>query len=74
MKVLTGHLTQTDKSIINQMFILSLKSAKSKRKFFHITEENGIYTVKIQQNDRGLIPCPGSELRLSTNTATFKIN
>jgi hypothetical protein len=73
MKTLTGHLTATNKKAIQAILNLGLTSAKVNNINYFLTEkENGLFEVKIQKMDRGLIPCPGSELRLSTSIATFK--
>jgi hypothetical protein len=72
IKVLTGHLTATEKSVINQMLHLNITQGKTPKKLYNLSKENNLYTVSIFQNDRGLIPCPGSQLRQSKNTSTFK--
>jgi hypothetical protein len=73
MKVLTGHLTATEKSVIKQMLFLKLTSGKTPKKIYHLSEDKGIYTVIVQQNDRGLIPVAGSKLRQIKNKSTFKL-
>ena len=73
MKTLTGHLTATDKRNISAMMELGLKQGTINKKSYFLSQQNGIYTVKLQQKDRGLIPCPGSPLRISAYTATFTV-
>ena len=73
MQVLEGHLTQTDKHYIRQILNANMKCGSSKRKIFQLSKDGEIYTVKMFVNDRGLIPCGGSELRKSTYIAKFKI-
>jgi len=73
MKVLTGHLTATEKSVIKQMLSLKLTSGRTPKKIYHISQNEDIYTVVIQQNDRGLIPVSGSQLRTSKYKSTFKL-
>lgn len=73
MKVLSGHLTTTEKRAIKQMLHLKLTSARTPKKLYYLKLEEGVYTVIIEQQDRGLIPVHGSELRASKYKATFKI-
>jgi hypothetical protein len=73
ISTITGHLTATEKNAIRQMIDLKLKSGKTPRKLYHLSLKEDVYTVSIQENNRGLIPCAGSELRQTTNKATFKI-
>jgi hypothetical protein len=71
MKVLTGHLTTTEKKHITAILDQGLTAGKVAGKNYWLQITDNVYTVKIQQKDRGLIPCEGSELRLSTYTSTF---
>lgn len=73
MKVLTGHLTATEKAAIKQILSLKLTSGKTPKKIYYLSQSEDIYTVIVQQNDRGLIPVAGSELRTSKNKSTFKL-
>lgn len=73
MKVLTGHLTPVNKKAIKAILTIGITTGKVNRTSYFITSENGVYTVKMIVKDRGLIPVPGSELRLSTYKATFKL-
>lgn len=73
MKVLKGHLTATEKKIIKEMLKQGLTEGCVRKRNYFIFEDNGVYTVKIQKMDRGLVPCPGTKLRLSTYTNTFKL-
>lgn len=71
MKVLTGHLTATEKKVIKAMTSQNLSSGNVRKVNYFLSESKGVHTVKIQKKDRGLIPCAGSELRVSTYSATF---
>lgn len=71
MKTLTGYLTLDNKKAIKAILSLGLESGKVGRTNYFLSENNGVYTVKISLKDRGLIPCAGSELRDSTYTSTF---
>lgn len=73
MKIISGHLTTSDKKAIKAILDIGLNSGKVGKKKYFLTEEKGIYTVKYQQKDRGLIQCGGSELRISTYSAKFTI-
>jgi hypothetical protein len=73
MKVLTGHLTATDKRNIKYILACGLTEGKIKHKTYYLTSKGDVYTVKQHQQDRGIIPCPGSELRTSVYTSTFKL-
>jgi len=75
MKVLTGHLTKTEKKAIMAILHLGFMEGQVKNRSYFMTFNNksGVYTVKIQQKDRGLAPCHGSELRISTYTSMFTI-
>ena len=78
MKVLTGHLTQTEKKAIKAILIQAIQqgpftkvSARVGKKDYSISLSLGNYKVVVYQMDRGLIPVPGSPLRLSSFTSTF---
>lgn len=73
MKILTGHLTAANKKAIKAILEAKLESGKVGRATYFLSNKNNIHTVKIQQKDRGLIPCPGSKLRLSTYISTFTL-
>jgi len=73
MTTLTGHLTAIEKKAIKAILSLNLLTGRVGKKDYHLSLLEGIYTVKIYQYDRGLIPCPGSKLRLSTYIHTFKL-
>ena len=72
MKVISGHLTANDKKKINLMLSENSMTAKFGNSIFQLTENCGIYSCKKTIKDRGMIPCPGSELRFSTYCSTFK--
>ena len=71
MKVLTGHLTATNKKVIKAMLDQKLTEGCVRKVNYYISVSNGTYTVKIQKMDKGLIPVTGSALRLSTYISTF---
>ena len=73
MTTLTGHITQTEKKAIKAILNANLMSGKVGIKNYFLSLTDGIYTVKVQQNDRGLMPVGGSELRVSTYTSTFAV-
>jgi ABC-type hemin transport system ATPase subunit len=73
MKVLTGHLTATDKKVAKTMIQNSWWFAETKRTKYKLMCENGVFTFQTTIRDRGMIPCPGSKLRTSTYKSTFTI-
>lgn len=74
MNVLKGHLTAGNKKAIVAILEAGLNSGKvGKTSYYLIEKEKGLYEVTIKKMDRGLIPCPGSVLRLSSHKAEFKI-
>jgi hypothetical protein len=70
MKVLSGHLTATEKKHIKAILDQKLTAGKIGRKTYHLFNNDGLYTVKVIQNDRGL-GWIGAELRQSVYTHTF---
>lgn len=73
MKVLTGHLTQDEKKAIKAILSAGLDCGKVGKTSYYISSQENVFTVKTKKIDRGLIPCPGSPLRVSTYSATFTI-
>jgi hypothetical protein len=73
MKVINGHLTQTNKKSIQAILSAGLTEGKVGKINYHLSLEDDVYTVTYKQMDRGLIPCVGSPLRLSTYIAKFKL-
>jgi len=71
MKVIEGHLTATDKKAIQAILNSGAGAGQVGKASFHITSENGVYTVIKSVMDRGLIPVPGSARRLSRYTSKF---
>jgi hypothetical protein len=71
MKVLTGHLTAANKHAIKAILKNGLMNGKVNRTNYFISKNQDVYTVRIVLKDRGLMPCPGSELRYSTYISTF---
>ena len=72
IKVLTGHLTEKEKAVVRQMLSQGLMEGSVNKRNYHITVIGDIYTVKVSYMDRGLVPVPGTALRLSTYTSTFR--
>ena len=66
---LTGHLTATNKRHISAMFDVNRLEAKVNSITYRITEENGIYTVRISRNESD----DWGRVRERTNAATFEI-
>lgn len=73
MKVLTGHLTAHNKKAIKAILAQNLTEGRVSHTDYKIVQQNGYFEVIMAKMDRGLIPCPGSELRLSKYKATFII-
>lgn len=73
MTTLSGHLTQTDKRNINLLLDAGYIQGKVGKANYFLSLADGIYTVTKAVKDRGLIPIPGSALRISRYTSTFKI-
>lgn len=71
--VLQGHLTAKDKAAIKALLASGLPNGRVGKKKYSITENNGLYAVSYKIKDKGLIPVPGSAFRISTYTATFKL-
>lgn len=73
MKTLTGYLTNTDKKAIKAILSIGKNSGRVGKSDYFLTSLNGVYTCIKVVKDRGLIPCPGSKLRISQYKSTFKI-
>ena len=73
MKVIKGRLTEAEKQAIKAILTAGPTEGKVRGKNYYISLTEGVYTVKIVKQDRGLIPCPGSPLRTSTYTHQFTI-
>jgi len=74
MKTLSGHLTASEKKIISQIIQNKWGYGKVGLKTFFVNknkDEN--YNIRIDVKDRGLIPCPGSKLRISTYLSVIKL-
>jgi hypothetical protein len=69
IRTITGHLTATNKRHISAMFDVNRLEAKVNRITYRITEESGIYTVRISRNESD----DWGRMRESTSTATFEI-
>ena len=67
MKVLTGHLTQTEKKAIKAILEAKLMSGRVGIKDYFLTEKDGTYTVKKYQVDRSIVIGP----QISENRSTF---
>jgi len=75
ISTLSGHLTAHDKKAILAVMNLGLSEGQVGKKSYSIKPvgDNTLW-VQITLKDRGMIPCPGSALRLSTYSHTFKAN
>lgn len=71
MRVLTGHLTAANKKAIKAILYAGLTEGKVGKTSYQLSVVDGIHHVKMFIKDRGLIPCPGSALRVSVYQATF---
>ena len=69
IRTLSGHLTATTKRHISAMFDVNRLEAKINRITYRISEENGIFTVKISRNESD----DWGRIRERTSTATFEI-
>ena len=74
MKVLTGHLTATERKVVKAMIANDWNFAETKTMRFELTFGGGVYVLKTSKRDRGMIPCGGSELRTSVYVSTFTLN
>jgi hypothetical protein len=72
MKVLTGHLTATNKKHIKAILEADLLKARINTIDYFLSLKNDIYTVKTAQKDRGF-GFIGNEFRITIYTATFKL-
>lgn len=73
MKVLTGHLTSTEKKHIKHILSLGLCGGAINKKQYSISKNLDVYTVIVTEKDKGLITCGGSELRMSNYKSTFTL-
>lgn len=73
MKTLSGHLTAGNKKAIKLILNAGLTSGRVNRTDYFITKSGLVYSVEIVTKDRGLIPCPGSKLRMSKAIHTFTL-
>jgi len=73
MKTLTGHLTATNKRHIKAIIDANLLEGRINKTSYFLSKKDDVFMVKIQCVDRGLIPCIGSPLRISTYTHTFTL-
>jgi hypothetical protein len=73
MKVLTGHLTATERKSVNAMIANGWNFAETKSMRFELTVVDGVYSLRTSKRDRGLIPCAGSALRTSVYVSTFTL-
>ncbi len=71
MKVIEGHLTVANKKAIKAILKANKTSGRVSNIDYHINKDDEIYNVIIVKKDKGLIPCPGSLLRLSKYKAKF---
>lgn len=69
IRTLTGHLTATNKRHISAIFDANQLEAKVNRTTYRISEENGIYSVRISQNESD----DWGRMRERADTAMFEI-
>ena len=68
LKTLSGHLTVTEIRAIKAMLFEQVFNAKVGKKTYLISEDNGLYLVRIKETDKSLVY--GTT---RTHRATFKI-
>jgi len=67
IKVLSGHLTATDKRVVAHMIEKEIwQGSVGKSNWFIKELGNGKYDITQQVKDKGLVPVPGSKFRIST--------
>ena len=73
--VLDGHLTAGNKKAISAVLDAGLRVGKVGRTVYEISgiDSEGLCTVRISANGRGMIPCPGSSLRMMVDICSIKI-
>lgn len=71
MRVVSGHLTATNKKAIKAILAAGLTEGKVGNTSYQLHIIDGVHQVKMYTKDRGMIPCPGSALRVSTYLASF---
>lgn len=71
IKVLTGHLTQTEKNAIKAILKANLTRGRVGRKDYIITQKGDVYSVSVFQKDRGMMPDAYSKIRVSKYKSTF---
>jgi hypothetical protein len=75
ISILEGHLTPQDKKVVKYMLDNKMKAGKVGKKHFTIIPFSGnTYQLLIKVKDRGLIPCAGSQLRISFYKHKFQVN
>lgn len=73
MKVTNGHLTQTEKKAVKAIMDSGLKAGRIGKKTYQLSIEGNVLSVVILVMDRGLVPVPGSPLRLSKYSSTVTL-
>lgn len=73
MKIIKGHLTAKDKQVVRHFLENGITEGRVGRTDFHLSEKEGVYTLKKRKKDRGMCPVPGSKLRLRTTTHKFTL-
>jgi len=71
MKVIHGHLTQTEKKAIKLILKCGYMDGVVGRKTYFLKLRDEIYEAYITQKDRGLVSVGGSQLRISTYKSKF---
>lgn len=73
MTVTQGHLTAAEKKVVKYFLDNNITEGRVRNKDYYVSEDSWVYTVVKRVMDRGLIPCPGSKLRLSTYIYKFTL-
>lgn len=71
MKVIDGHLTAGDRKAVQAIMAAGMMEGRVGRANYRIEFDNGVYVVTKMIKDRGLIPVPGSEFRISKYVSRF---
>jgi hypothetical protein len=74
IKILDGHLTASDKKSVKALLDSGQMSGKvSKKNYFLKPTGGGVIEVTQVVKDRGLMPVPGSPLRMSTYKSRIQV-
>lgn len=74
ISMLSGHLTATEKKVVKLMLSKNMMSGRVNNKDYFLTDiGDGKWEVVLKYMDRGLIPVPGTKLRLSTYRSVIRV-